>query len=73
MKAMRFLQKILFTFAIGLSFSLGVLAQKDGDKKPPPKEKPPVVTPAPTKPPPDPKKPHGGSAVIWIRTEGESA
>ena len=73
MKAMKVLHKILFTFAIGLCLSLGVSAQKDGDKKPPPKEKPPVVNPAPSKPPPDPKKPHGGMAAVWIRTEGDSA
>ena len=73
MKAMRVLQKILLTFAMVAGLSVAAFAQKEDPKKPPPKPSPPVVNPAPTKPPPDPKKPHGGIAVIWIRTEGDSA
>ena len=75
MKAMRVLQKILFTFAMVVGLSLAVSAQKDDPKKPPPKEKPPVVNPAPTKPPPDsnkPKKP-ASAFVIWKSERDETS
>ena len=70
MKAMKALQKILFTMVAVIGLSMAVFAQKDGDKKPPPKGTPPVVTPQPKPPPPDPKKKPGGEA--WIIWNGES-
>ncbi len=57
---MRFIQKILFTFAIVVGLSVAVSAQKGDPKKPPPKGTPPVVTPQPKPPPrenPPPDKP----------------
>ncbi|MEO6051926.1 MAG: hypothetical protein ABIP78_11420 [Pyrinomonadaceae bacterium] len=81
MKAMKVLQKILFTFAMVVALTLAVSAQND-QKKPPPKGDPPVVTPQPKprpppreNPPPDsnkPKKP-GFSIISRLQAEGESA
>jgi len=71
MKVMKVLQKILFTFAMMVGLSLGVSAQKDGDKKPPPKNPAPRIDPAPPKPP---KKPGGDAfVVIWKNDKGYMA
>jgi len=69
MKAMKVIQKILFTVAMVVGLSLSVSAQKGDEKKPPPKGTPPVVTPGPKNPPPKgnpdkPKKP-GFALVVW--------
>lgn len=75
-KAMKVLQKILFTFAMVAGLSFAVMAQKDDQKKPPPKEKPPVVViPPKNNPPPDsnkPKKP-GMAFILWKNETGEIA
>ncbi|MEO6050451.1 MAG: hypothetical protein ABIP78_03870 [Pyrinomonadaceae bacterium] len=81
MKAMKVLQKILFTFGMVVVLTFAVSAQKNDQKKPPPKGDPPVVTPQPKPPPPrenpppdsnKPKKP-GFSIISRVRPEGESA
>ncbi len=70
-KVMKVLQNILFTFAMVVGLSLGVSAQKDGDKKPPPKNPAPRIDPAPPKPP---KKPGGNAfVVIWKNDTGYMA
>ncbi len=77
MKAMKVLQKILFTCAMVIGLTFAVSAQKDGDKKPPPKETPPVINPQPKNPPPQkppetkPKKP-SDAVAIWKNEAGES-
>ena len=70
-KAMKTLQKILFTFAMVVGLTLAISAQKD-DKKPPKKETPPVVVPQP-KPPqnPPPKKPNYAIYVSVNLNENE--
>ena len=72
---MRYIQKILFTFAMVLGLSFAAFAQKD-QKPPPPKEKPPVVTPQPKNPPPKesekPKKPAEAMA-LWKDERPETA
>lgn len=74
MKAMKVLQKILFTCALVFGITFAVSAQKDGDRKPPPKDPPPVINPQPKNPPkpePTPKKP--GGMAIWRNETGEAA
>jgi hypothetical protein len=71
MKAMRFIHKIIFTFAVVGGLALSVSAQKE-DKKPPPKV-PPVVNPQPKPPPKEnppsdrPKKPDKPQFAFVIR------
>ena len=69
-KAMRIIQKFIFTFAIAACMTLAVSAQKNDDqKKPtPPKPPPPVINPGEGKKPPKgedkPKKP-SYSLLSW--------
>ena len=75
MKAMKVLQKILFTCAMVIGLTFAVSAQKE---KPPPKETPPVINPQPKNPPPQkppetkPKKPSDGVA-FWKNEAGETS
>ena len=68
-KAMRSIQKFIFTLLMVAGLTLAVSAQKDDQKKPPPKGDPPVVTPQPKNPPPQkppsntPQKP---GMYAWI-------
>jgi hypothetical protein len=75
---MNSLKQILFTFAMVIGLSVGVMAQKDDQKRPPPKEgRPPKVNPRDEKPPPKntpredkkPKKP-GMAYVIVMEPKG---
>ena len=62
-KAMKVLQKLIFTFAMVIGLTFVVSAQNDPK---PPKGDPPVVTPKP-KPPPTPKPTPGSDAAFWSR------
>jgi len=72
---MKFVKKILFVFVLLGGLSLASMAQKNDDpKKLPPKNPPPVINPGkgnqnPPKGDNKPKKPNGGAAVVFWRSE----
>ncbi|MGB7208580.1 MAG: hypothetical protein WBD27_07965 [Pyrinomonadaceae bacterium] len=78
---MNTLKQILFTFAVVIGLSIGILAQRNDDqKKPPPKEPPPTVNPRGEKPPPrnppreeKPKKPGMAYSLVQAKEKFDIA